>query len=199
MVMGKRGTEKPIEIFVALFVILAVSLVTLRLFQNQVTQQQQQIQSFEEEQEQKELLERASAHCTQACTAANRNSDCSLQGLASLCITYGSEVIDDPKYLDLNSDKERGVDTSKLAGIGLCENHVPCHALVGECCDREITAKSCEDILTRYWSNQGFNRSERADLFQQEWKGGTCSPNGQTMWWNQTSVSDQVCTDASCI
>jgi len=41
--MNRRGTEKPIEIFVALFVILAVALVMLKLFQGQITEKQAQL------------------------------------------------------------------------------------------------------------------------------------------------------------
>ncbi|MEM4268420.1 MAG: hypothetical protein QXK37_06355 [Candidatus Woesearchaeota archaeon] len=35
---GKRGTDKPIEIFIALFVILAVAMVILKMFSSQIEQ-----------------------------------------------------------------------------------------------------------------------------------------------------------------
>ena len=39
---NRKGTEKPIEIFVALFIILAVALVMLKLFQSQIAEKQKE-------------------------------------------------------------------------------------------------------------------------------------------------------------
>ncbi len=188
--MRKKGTEKPIEIFVALFVILAVALVMLRLFQNQVTQQQEEIQQFQQEKEQENLRKKARQHCQQKCTSAS-NDDCSLQSLASLCLAYGSEVIDQPKYLDLNMNQQMDTDSTLMPGVGVCEDAVPCNALVSQCCGQQITPKTCADILRNYWSQLGFEASTVSGMFADHWKAGTCNQQvaSGTMWWELANVS----------
>ena len=91
---SKRGTEKPIEIFVALFVILAVALVMLKLFQSQITEKQKQLSDFEQEQRAQELRQKVQLHCQSKCTEASNNG-CSLQALAALCLSGSHQVLDE--------------------------------------------------------------------------------------------------------
>ena len=149
---NKKGTEKPIEIFVALFVILAVALVMLKLFQNQVTQQQSEIDEIKQKQAQSDLFQNARTYCQDKCSQATSN-DCSPANLASLCISYGSDVLQGLEFLDLDQDGTNGYDDKYLAGVGLCEDKVPCHAIIDTCCSKTINYETCKGILKSYWGD----------------------------------------------
>lgn len=177
---GKRGTEKPIEIFVALFVILAVALVMLKLFQNQITEQKNKLGKIEQERKQQELKETAVLYCKDKCTEAS-NDGCSLKSLASLCIAYGSNAIKSPDYLDFNNNGMKDLDTTQLAGIGVCEDAVPCFILTSDCCGRQLNGKECKLILTDYWTTQGI---DVASMMTANIKKGACTAtNGTSMWY----------------
>jgi hypothetical protein len=188
---NKKGTEKPIEIFVALFVILAVALVMLKLFQNQITQKQTELQTVQEEGKQKELYQTALSYCQDKCLQAS-NNDCSFQSLASLCLAYGTDKINSPDYLDLNSDGKKGLDKTLIPGVGVCEDKVPCHAMLESCCSTQLTATNCQNILTQFWDeNQGFDDTQINCTVMNlvEWDDGACpNPEGIT-WYSQGSPS----------
>jgi hypothetical protein len=187
---GKKGTEKPIEIFVALFVILAVALVMLKLFQNQITEKQAQLTQFEQENKQKELMESATLYCKSKCIEAS-NDGCSLRSLASLCLAYGSDQIAAPDFLDLNQNQVMDYDTSKLAGVGMCEDAIPCISLVSTCCGRQLSGSSCKTILTQYWNSQGV--SDVGCMIKNNVKKGTCMPTaGSIFWYSQAGFNDTV-------
>ncbi len=180
--IGKKGTEKPIEIFVALFVILAVALVMLKLFQNQITEKQAQLTQFEQEKKQQELVEKSVLYCKSRCIDAS-NDGCSLRSLASFCLALGSDQIKLPDYLDLNKNTRMDLDTTRLAGLGLCEDAVPCHSLVSECCGTQLTGQACKEILTQYWESQNFNGTNINCLVKTNVKKGTCLVSDQSMFW----------------
>lgn len=160
--VGKKGTEKPIEIFVALFVILAVALVMLKLFQGQISQKQSELEAVKQEGKQNDLRERAITYCNKQCNIAS-NDQCSAKSLASFCLSYGSDVVTAPDFLDLNLNQKLDVDNTLMAGIGICEGAVPCHALVSSCCGQTMTASRCKDLLDGYWQSQDYGPTERAD------------------------------------
>lgn len=147
---NKKGTEKPIEIFVALFVVLAVALVMLKLFQNQVTQQQSEIDEIKQNDAQEELFQNAKTYCQDKCSQATSNN-CAADRLASLCIAYGSDVLEELEYLDLNQDGLNNYDETYLVGVGVCEDRVPCHVLIDRCCSQKINYNTCNKILKDYW------------------------------------------------
>ena len=195
----KRGTEKPIEIFVALFLILAVALVMLKLFQNQITQKQTELQAVQEEGKQKELYQSALSYCQDKCLQAS-NNDCSYQSLASLCLAYGSAAIDDPDYLDLNLDGKKGIDSSLIPGVGVCEDRVPCHALIDSCCSTQLTAASCKNILVGFWESQGFDESDIQNSMESlvVWSDGACTEPADTdlTWYTMGDESFKDYIDA---
>lgn len=183
--MNRKGTEKPIEIFVALFIILAVALVMLKLFQSQIADKQKELADVQQEQKSKELLQKVKQACSDKCVDASNNG-CSDASLASLC-SYGSaQVLGKNNYIDLNKDQVSGYDTSLLAGIGVCEDRVYCFHLVDSCCAQAINAQNCKAILTRYWDNQGFDDDEIESMLNTESENsivyaGSCDDEG-TMW-----------------
>ena len=183
---SRKGTEKPIEIFVALFIILAVGLVMLRLFQNQLQQQQSDLADVEQEQRIKELREDARLHCSQKCTEAS-NRRCSTASLASLCMAYGTDAVPDG-WIDLNMNQMSDMDTTTFAGIGVCESAVPCSLLLDECCNRRINPGTCLDIMIEHWKSLGFNSQQRNDTIKHSMltgKSTSCDPEDDdvTLFW----------------
>jgi hypothetical protein len=198
--LGRKGTEKPIEIFVALFVILAVSLVMLKLFQNQITQKQQELQAVQQESKQLQLAEKATLACKDRCNAAG-NDGCSLQSLANFCISYGSDAIKQPEFLDYNGNQLQDYDITKLVGVGLCEDKVPCHALVSSCCGQQMSGSGCREILRQYWVSQGFNAGNISCLVKKNVLTGGCTiPAGQnaSFWFYRAGFDTLIDPAITC-
>ena len=148
--MNRKGTEKPIEIFVALFIILAVALVMLKLFQNQIAEQGKKIADVQQEQKAKELRNKVDQSCKDRCVEASNNG-CSYASLASLCMYGSHRALGTNEFIDLNNDQNIGYDDTLLAGVGVCEDRIYCFHTLNSCCGREISATSCKEILKQYW------------------------------------------------
>ena len=160
MNLFKKGMEKPIEIFVALFVILAVALLLLNIFEDQLNTQTEELDQIGPDR-QEELMTAAQEYCMddRRCPSRSYSEGCSTEHLARLCIAYGTDdsEFNPAEYMDLNSDGEMGFDTTQVPGIGICEDNVPCHSLVTECCGEPINAKNCKDILERHANQNGLD------------------------------------------
>ena len=188
---SRKGTEKPIEIFVALFIILAVGLVMLRLFQNQLAQQQSDLANVEQEQRIKELREDARLYCSQKCTEASNNR-CSPSSMASLCMSYGTNAVPDG-WVDLNMNQVSDLDTTAFGGVGVCEDAIPCSLLIDECCGRRITPGTCLDIKKDYWTSLAFNSTEINNTIIKTMKTGNgtnCNASSATLFWYEISGRD---------
>ena len=184
MILNKKGTEKPIEIFVALFVILAVALLLLQLFQNQLTDKQQELEQFQRESKQQSIRSDANSYCRSRCSEASADG-CSLRALATFCTSYASDRIRAPDFLDLNMNGVQDMDTTLLVGIGVCEDAVPCHAMISDCCGFQMSAASCKEYLTRYWSSVGHDLNAQNCLVRNTVRRGTCT--GPTMTWYESA------------
>lgn len=153
MNLFKKGMEKPIEIFVALFVILAVALLLLNIFEDQLNTQTEELDQIGPDR-QEELETAAQEYCMddRRCPSRSYSEGCSTEHLARLCVAYGTDdsEFNPAEYMDLNSDGNMGFDTTQVVGVGICEDNVPCHSLVGECCGEQIDAKNCKEILQRH-------------------------------------------------
>lgn len=176
---NRKGTEKPIEIFVALFIILAVALVMLKLFQSQIADKQKELSDVQQEQVNKEMLQKVRQACSDKCVEAS-NNQCNPAALASLCMYSSDKVIGDGSFIDLNNDKNDDMDTTLLAGVGVCEDRIYCFHLINSCCAREISAKSCKTILTSYWQSKGFTNP--AALLASNVNAGTCADPNNMRW-----------------
>lgn len=170
---NRKGTEKPIEIFVALFIILAVALVMLKLFQSQIADKQKELSDVQQEQKTKEMLSKVQQACSDKCVEAS-NNQCSPAALASLCMYSSQKVLGEGSFIDLDNDKNMGEDKTLLAGIGVCEDKVYCFHLINSCCAREISAKSCKVILESYWASKGYDATGVAKLEKNNVDPGTC-------------------------
>jgi hypothetical protein len=187
MFKTKKGTEKPIEIFVALFVILAVALLMLRLFQNQVTDKKNELEQFQRETAQQNLKDKAFTICTAKCSDATLGG-CNLRNLANLCLAYASDGLKEPEFLDLNMNGQKDRDITTLIGMGVCEDQVPCHALIDTCCGYEITPRTCKGYLISYWTSTGItDKNEIKTLIKSTVREGTCT--GET-WYDAYKYED---------
>lgn len=189
---SKKGTEKPIEIFVALFVILAVALVMLKLFQSQITEKQKQLSDFEQEQKARELQQKVALHCQNKCTEASNNG-CSLQALAAVCLSGSHQVLDSGEFLDFNGNTDIDFDIENFGGEGVCEDQVYCFSTIDSCCAREISVESCARILKDYWTQKQFDTTQQITLCGTIRK-GQCSPSSADLaslgWWNSLNYVD---------
>lgn len=196
--MSKKGTEKPIEIFVALFVILAVALVMLQLFQGQITEQRGAISEFEQQQQLQRMQDDIGLHCLQQCTRAENDGRCSLQALASLCMAGTHQIFDDGQFIDFDGDNRISYNTDQYGGEGVCEDQIYCFTHMERCCNRQINAESCADILNQFWNSRGWDSdsSQRENLCQTNLRTGSCSPDSaqeSLAWWNEFVGPDNVC------
>jgi len=138
---NKKGTEKPIEIFVALFVVLAVAMVLLKMFSGQVAEKSNELGQFSERQA-------AMGKCEELCSAAKTNN-CREEELIKYC---------NAKFkLDLDGNSKIGINSEYP--YELCEDSIFC-PLVNECtCGQKLDIKECKQIMLRYYVNE-FGKTE---------------------------------------
>jgi hypothetical protein len=184
---NRKGTEKPIEIFVALFIILAVALVMLKLFQSQIAEKQKELSDVQQEQKSKETMDKVRLACQQKCTEASNNG-CSQASLASLCAYSSRNVLSTGQYIDLNNDKTKNIDTTLLAGIGVCEDHVYCFHLVESCCAQRIDPVSCKTILDSYWTSRGLTTATLLPATVPSGIPTSCAPVAGVTNWNDPTL-----------
>jgi len=189
---GKKATEKPIEIFVALFVILAVAMVMLKMFQGQIEQKQQQLAQLEQESKLKEAVDQAKLYCGQKCASANENS-CSEQFLAKFCIAKVEGGI------DWNSNGDMTNYAPEFpGGLGSCEDTVYCAHLKECTCNRELSLSACIPIMCKYWKDQGSSQQQSTARLKQFIQAGDCYgdlDSTQSHWYklikNSLNCSEQ--------
>lgn len=153
---SRKGTEKPIEIFIALFIILAVSLLVLRLFQGQIDRTTGQLGGEQLEQELQANKNRFVQSCNNACTDAVSRG-CTAEALVRLCTLNSAQVLGAERALDLDNNQVIGYNTLSYGGIGVCEQNIPCFMEHATCCNRRINLESCREILCNYWDGRGID------------------------------------------
>jgi hypothetical protein len=164
---NKKGTEKPIEIFLALFIILAVSMVMLKLFQSQIQDKTKEMKDVARETELEQAIEDATLLCQRKCTDAIQEQ-CSAKSVVTYCVqklTGNSAGItdDDLKYLDLNKDGMNTFQTS-TAYTGVCEDAVFCPYVYTCICGQELTADYCHKVMCKFWKNSGLDEEYLLNL-----------------------------------
>ena len=184
---SKRGTEKPIEIFIALFVILAVSLLVLRLFQTQIQGTTDDLSQYQAEQQRSQLKSTFEAECRSVCSQAENERRCSLESIAQVCIQNSNRILSG-EYIDLNRNNRDDYDTEAYVGIGVCENNIPCFLEQNRCCGRVLNAEECGAILCELATERGMD--DPADIFGAVGftpdNYNTCSPESEAFaWWTQ--------------
>jgi hypothetical protein len=137
---NKRGSEKPIEIFIALFVILAVAMVLLKMFGGQITSKQKELKDVADQNRVEQLRKDIKIFCNSRCADIDGKMD-----KVNYCKT---------KYLgnaDVNDNDIPNDYNDDLSIVSLCEDSVYC-AAVTDC--RELTMKNCAQILCSYFKNE---------------------------------------------
>ena len=147
---NKKGTEKPIEIFLALFIILAVSMVMLKVFQSQIQDQTGEMDRYTLEAELIKAIEEAEMKCQSLCSSAVQ-AGCTPRAITTYCIQRVSGVTD--AYLDLNKDGVNGF--YEAGGVGLCEDSVYCPHITDCTCGQRLTFPYCVRKACEYWLSIG--------------------------------------------
>ncbi len=137
-IFGKKGTEKPIEIFVALFIILAVAMVMLKVFNTQITQQQDTLSDEEQKRQLEYLQTDAKQECSSLCALAQSNQ-CSPSDKAEYCMKRINE------YWSKSPD---GTILQQIGTTNYCEDTLYCPQITKcECGGRELTIENCFKLV----------------------------------------------------
>ncbi len=152
---NKEASEKPIEIFIALFVVLAVAMVLLQMFGGQITSKQEELKNLAEENKLKQITQDVDDFCKNECSQINSNLD-----TVTYCKTkYGKPV-------DFNNNQLFTDYNSDYSIFGICEDSIYC-SVVYEC--RELTLNNCAKILCNYfedeWGLSKIQATERLNEF----------------------------------
>lgn len=170
MLRNKKGTEKPIEIFIALFVILAVAMVLLKMFSGQISSKTKELKEMEQRNKLKETMANAKDFCDTKCTTAMENN-CGLKDKAQFCISNIEAG------LDINGNGMiNDYDETFLGGVGICEDKVYCPQISDCSCGVKLTMKNCINILCSYWSSEaGLSVTESNLRLEKYFDPGTCT------------------------
>lgn len=167
LIYNKKATEKPIEIFVALFIILAVSMVLLKLFNQQISEKSIELKKIQQQAELKQAKGDARLDCNEECSTATQDG-CSLRAQARFCLKQA-------RALDLNGDGvTTGHNTDLLATIGICENRINCAQYVECKCGVPLTMIECKKVLCNYWEQLGLTDPQRDTQILKAYEVGTC-------------------------
>ncbi|MGM5487516.1 MAG: hypothetical protein ACQESG_01050 [Nanobdellota archaeon] len=154
----KKGTEKPIEIFLALFIILAVSMVMLKMFRGQITDKTTEMQDISRESNLEQAIKDAKLECAELCSEASQNG-CSGRSIAKYCTQQvgSTDLLEGFNALDLSGDFRVGFHMD--AGTGICEDQIYC-PLISECnCGQKLDLDYCLEKSCQHWSKNGLNTS----------------------------------------
>lgn len=143
MKLFKKGSDKPIEIFVSLFLILAVAMVLLKMFSGQVADKGNELSEYSEKQT-------AIATCEQSCSDVKANK-CRPEDQIRFCTKKFS--------LDYNHDSVLGVNDDDFT-FPFCEDSIYCPIVTDCSCGVDLTFANCKIIMQRYYKSDGINLGE---------------------------------------
>ena len=151
---NKKASEKTIEIFVALFLILAVAMVLLKMFSGQVADKSNELNRMDK-------IQASTAKCNDLCTKAKSN-DCRVEDQIAFCTA---------KYkFDLNGDHK--IDQYDKGSVVLCEDNIYC-PLETECdCGMNLNMKNCLELTKNYYNENGIPVSTIQDIYK--YTSGAC-------------------------
>ena len=180
MFRSKRGTDKPIEIFIALFIILAVAMVILKMFSGQIQDKTKELQKIEQKEKFNQAKGDAKRECDEICTHALQN-DCDIQQKAQFCqhkLLTGLDVNMDGDINDYSEDL--------LGGIGICEDAIYCPQVTACQCQGQMTMKNCVGVLYDFYTNSMSLQPEDAcNLLLSRLEANTCEvPDGSIFWFD---------------
>jgi hypothetical protein len=161
MIYGKKGTEKPIEIFIALFVILAVAMVLLKMFGGQIASKQKELKDMADQNKLEQMRKDIKSFCSTRCADIDTNMD-----KLTYCRTkYNQEA-------DLNNNGIPNDFNDEFSIVGVCEDSIYC-AAVSEC--KGLTMRNCAELLCSYLKNDlNLNEEDATDRLQSFIEPGQC-------------------------
>ncbi|MEC8339150.1 MAG: hypothetical protein VXZ40_00870 [Nanoarchaeota archaeon] len=160
----KRASEKPIEIFIALFVVLAVAMVLLQMFGGQITSKQEELKNLADENKLKQARQDVEDFCKQSCANIDSQLD---------TVTYCKTKFN--RAVDLNNNDLTTDYNSDYSIVGVCEDAIYC-ASVYEC--RELNMRTCAQILCNYFEDEwGYSQLEATNKLLEFIQPGECSIN----------------------
>jgi hypothetical protein len=149
MFRNKKGTDKPIEIFIALFVILVVAMVILKMFQSQISEKSAQLA----EETQKEKINSLKKDLDQFCQMKCNEAGSSRRSQVQYCISYFETDPND----DLDGDGQLAstgdyIDEITDGLIGFCEDRIYCPAYNDDC--GNLNPERCKEIVCEWMAEQ---------------------------------------------
>lgn len=162
---NRKASEKPIEIFIALFVVLAVAMVLLKMFGGQITSKQKELKDLADQNKLDQLRKDIKSYCNAKCADIESEID-----KVTYCKTkYLGEV-------DLNNNGITNEYNDDFSIVGTCEDTIYC-AAVTDC--QSLTMKNCAKILCNYFeTNWDLDESEATNRLQSFITPGECSMTG---------------------
>lgn len=172
--LNRKGTDKPIEIFIALFIILAIAMLMLRMFADQLRQKTEELKRQEYKQALEQAKNEAEQSCSKACTKTLENH-CSPKALAEYCIARVEGGLD----LNIDNDHEDYVKPTSSTGFllsgGACEDTVYCRE-IKPCneCEKNLNLENCVKLTCGWLKNEGHDAATAFQLADQYYSFGDC-------------------------
>lgn len=148
ILVNKKGMSMAIQIFIVLFVLLAVAMLVLRMVTEQT---EQQIRIIGEEQRKAEMKQ-IQADCQAVCKCE------SLRTKVGFCL----KLIDSPTFgnekFDFTGDgfADDFAEPAETGGLyGLCEDRVYCSQIFDcKCGDQTLSMKNCFQLAKMLWNQE---------------------------------------------
>lgn len=185
--MFKKGTDKPIEIFIALFIILAVAMVILKMFSGQIQDKTKELAKIEQKEQFQQAKGDAKRECDEICTSALQN-DCSPQYKAQFCQHMLINGLD----IDMNGNT-KDYSEDLLGGIGVCEDSIYCPQVTTCTCNDELNMINCIDIVYEYYQNEmGQSGEKSCELLGKKILPGKCVIPADAVFWHDTIANNII-------
>jgi len=171
----RKGSEKPIEIFVSLFIILAVAMVLLKIFSQQTEAQTSSLNK-------QMVSNEVEAGCNNLCSQAQENN-CRVTDLIQFCTKKFK--------LDLNNDK-MFTDINNGA-YTFCEDSYYCPMKVTCRCGEELNLQNCLNITYKYYKEHHLNGNlfEKAFPYRRD-STSKCNSNNPLSWYSIYHVPSYI-------
>ncbi len=160
--MNKKGVEMALQIFIVLFVLLAVSMLVLQLVSEQFSKRSQDLEETQRKQAYETKVNEARSDCRNLCIGKSTENN------AQFCL----------KYYDLTPTGAAPYDENYLMpGFSVCTDRIYCPQLITDCFvgDKPLTMADCKTIVCNYWKTTGVTAGAILNSkLQQFIKPGTC-------------------------
>lgn len=182
MFKNRKGTEKPIEIFIALFIILAVALVMLKVFNEQLKQQTDNMEREQQKVDFDNHVREVQTLCSGQCGIAQRNG-CRDQDVIQYCMTLAQSA----KYTGYDFDHDNYIEgVRNYALVDYCETNVYCPQIpnIETCsCRGGLTMERCAEILGEYAAEEGIDGEVIYGTENSKVYWGECNPDSASTPW----------------